>query len=607
MPAVSPPTRGPAEEREADLHAQAGHAGDTTRADDFERLRELLLGTERRELAAARDRIAELEARQQDLPQRLPGAAVEALRSERGNPRISEALSEPVAQALGSAVQKNRQGLVDALFPILGPMIRKSIAEALRSLVGNLNSAIESSLSPRGLRWRLEAWRGGVPYAQVVLRHRLAYGVDHLFLIERESGLVLHHASAPGLPPLDADAIAGMLTALGDFVDDSIGEDNGGALESAQVGEYLVWLEHGPRANLACFMHGVPPAELRTVLKQRLEEIHVQLLALPEGAGTQAIGEDAFVRQLLEPADVLQEAGKGDASPAAPVASRWPLLLLLLAAVLAIGWFALERQRWGQRIDALQGRLSAHPGFVLTSIESRPWRALAVRGLLDPDADPLAPVLDGAGLGAVETRLETSGYVSTADVALARRAARLLAPPEGIRLAAAARTLRIEGHAPAAWIERARERAGWVPGVAEIAFEAVPEVEPAPDAATVARRQLDEQLAIIAALHVAFGEDLQPVADAAATVERYAQALRRARTLAPTVGVALDAAVIGTTDASGSEEVNARLREQRARWLADALAAHGIDGLVIELAVPEAGSPSRRGAQLRVLVMKDPR
>jgi hypothetical protein len=589
------------------MRVQADPADDTTHAGDFERLRELLLGTELRELAAARERIAELEARQRDLPQRLPGAAVEALRGERGNPRISEALSEPVAHALGSAVQKNRQGLVDALFPILGPMIRKSIAEALRSLVGNLNSAIESSLSPRGLKWRLEAWRGGVPYAQVVLRHRLAYGIDHLFLIERESGLVLHHASAPGLPALDADAIAGMLTALGDFVDDSIGEDSGGALESAQVGEYLVWLEHGPRANLACFMHGVPPAELRTVLKQRLEEIHVQLLALPAGAGTQAIGDDAFARRLLDPAGVLQDAGSGAVSPRATAASRWPLLLVLLAALMAIGWFALERQRWSQRLDALQGRLSAHPGFVLTSIESRPWRALTVRGLLDPDADALAPVLDGAGLGAIETRLETTGYVSTADVPLLRRATRLLAPPEGIRLAAASRTLRIEGHAPAAWIERARERAGWVPGVAGVAFEAMPEDASAPDTAALARRRLDAQLATIAAMHVAFDEDLRPVADAADTVERYALALRAARALAPAAGVRLHGAVFGTTDASGGEDVNARLREQRARWLAAALAARGIDDIDIESTASGAGSPRRRGAQLRVLVAEQPR
>ena len=183
---------------------------------EFERLRELLLGEERRALDAARARIAELERTQDNLSQRLPGA-LEALADEASTTRVANALAAPVSQALGAAVQRNRQSLIDVLFPIIGPLIRKSIAEALRNLVADLNGAIESSFTLRGLKWRVEAWRAGVPYAQVVLKHRLAYAIDHVFLIERDSGLVLHHEAAPGLPELDKDAIAGMLTALGDF------------------------------------------------------------------------------------------------------------------------------------------------------------------------------------------------------------------------------------------------------------------------------------------------------------------------------------------------------------------------------------------------------
>jgi hypothetical protein len=251
-------------------------------------------------------------------------------------------------------------------------MIRKAIAEALRGLVDNLNGAIESSLSLRGLQWRVEAWRGGVPYAQVVLKHRLSYGIDHVFLIERDSGLVLRHASAPGLPMLDADAIAGMLTALGDFVDDSVGDDSGGSLDSAQVGEHLVWVEHGPRANLACFMHGVPPAQLRALLEQRIEEIHARMLALQAEAPLRTIGDDALVRELLDPLALLRDAQSATA-PIAAGTSRLPIVLIALIALALAGWFAVDRWRWSTRVEALRARLVAQPGFVLGSIESKPW------------------------------------------------------------------------------------------------------------------------------------------------------------------------------------------------------------------------------------------
>lgn len=567
-------------------------------AGDFERLRELLLGDERRELAAARARIEELERAQRDLPGRLPDAAVEALRNEHGNPRVAAALSEPVAQALGTAVQKHRQSLVDALFPILGPMIRKSIAEALRSLVANLNGAIESSFTVRGLKWRFEAWRGGVPYAEVVLKHRLAYGIDHVFLIERASGLVLHHASAPGLPPLDADAIAGMLTALGDFVDDSVGGDNGGTLESAQVGEDLVWIEHGPRANLACFVHGVPPAQLRTLMEQRLEEVHARLLALPADAPPRSIGDDALVRGLLEPAALLRDTDEATAPPAARKPSRLPLLIVALLAIALLGGFAWQRWRWDARVDALRARLAAHPGFVLTGIDARAWRALTVHGLLDPDAEPLDAVLAGAGLGAVVPVLDANGYVCADDAVIARRAARLLAPPASAAIVVRDRVLRLSGTAPQAWIDAALARAAWITGVARVEST----LAPTGDAMADARAEITRIVAGLQLRHVPFVQDGEPAAGADAIVDELAASLRRIATLAPIARVEVETVAYGSNDDSGGSEANARVRGQRAQWLEHALATRGVAGVRVAEAAEASDAPNRRGAGLRAIV-----
>ncbi len=113
---------------------------------------------------------------------------------------MASALATPVTQALGAAVRENRALIVDVLFPVIGPAIRKAIAEAMRSLVADINRTMESSFTRRGLRWRMQAWHSGVPYAEIVLKKSLKYGVDHVFLIERDSGLVLARESAPDLP-----------------------------------------------------------------------------------------------------------------------------------------------------------------------------------------------------------------------------------------------------------------------------------------------------------------------------------------------------------------------------------------------------------------------
>lgn len=558
---------------------------------DLERLRALLLGDERRTLDAARARIAQLESAQAGLAQRLP-AALEAASDE----RLSQALAEPVARALGTAVQRNRQSLIDALFPIIGPLIRKSIAEALRNLVADLNGAIESSFSPRGLKWRIEAWRCGVPYAQIVLKHRLAYGIDHVFLIERESGLVLQHESAEGLAALDADAIAGMLTALGDFVGDSVGNGSGGALDSMSVGEHLVLVVSGPRANLASFIRGVPPSEMRDLLQQRLEEIHAQW-GSATAAQLRSPENRAAWHEQLQPGALLRDVA-ASTPPVQRAPARWPFVFVL-AALVALAWFVAGRERWQMRVDDLRAQLATRPGFVLTGIDSVPWRSLTVHGLLDPDAEPLQPLPGAAGFGPVRPVLDLRGYVSGDDATVARRATRLLDPPAGVRLDVAHGVLKLDGSAPAEWIAAARERSGWIAGVArsEIALT------PSSDAVATARAELDALAAHLATLQVPFTDGVQAAPDGAAVIDGIVATVQRAQALAAAARVELAFTSVGVNDEPGSAATNARVRELRAQWLARALAGRGIADVHLDSAPMADGvDVRRRCAWLRMTV-----
>ena len=160
---------------------------DASAADDLERLRTILLGDS---LGALDARVADVERAEDELHARLP-SAIERAGQGSGAERMATALATPVTRALGTAVRENRELIVDVLFPVIGPAIRKAIAETMRSLVADINRTVESSFTPRGIRWRIEAWRSGVPYAEIVLKQSLKYRVDHVFLIERDSGLVL--------------------------------------------------------------------------------------------------------------------------------------------------------------------------------------------------------------------------------------------------------------------------------------------------------------------------------------------------------------------------------------------------------------------------------
>jgi OOP family OmpA-OmpF porin len=153
-------------------------------------LRSLLLGPAEARLAEIHSRVTDPQWQLKEVSHVLPAAI--AVRSRQDND-LSEALAPTLTSAIERSVRKNPQTLVDAIFPVMGPAIRKAIAAALSGMVQSLNQSLSHSLSVQGLKWRLEAWRTGKTFAEVVLLHTLLYRVEQVFLIHKETGLLLLH------------------------------------------------------------------------------------------------------------------------------------------------------------------------------------------------------------------------------------------------------------------------------------------------------------------------------------------------------------------------------------------------------------------------------
>ncbi len=149
---------------------------------DYDRLRQALL-EQRERLDALQDSLRKANMRLERVPDML---AEDIERSTQdGKPsRLVSALSEATADSLEIAVRSRPQAVVQAVYPVIGPAIRRSLGDAMRQMTYDLDNALSDTFSPRALLWRWEAWRTGTPYAQVVLRHTTRYQVEHLFLIQ---------------------------------------------------------------------------------------------------------------------------------------------------------------------------------------------------------------------------------------------------------------------------------------------------------------------------------------------------------------------------------------------------------------------------------------
>ena len=124
------------------------------------------------------------------------------------------------------------------------------------------------------LKWRIEALRTGRPFGEIVLMRSLRYRVEQVFLIHRETGLLLQHVARSGQGVQDSDLVSGMLTAIQDFVRDSFTGTSGKEIETIELGEFNLWIQHGPAAILAVVVSGTPPPELRFLLERTLERVH---------------------------------------------------------------------------------------------------------------------------------------------------------------------------------------------------------------------------------------------------------------------------------------------------------------------------------------------
>lgn len=363
-------------------------------------LRQLLIGPEQVQLERLQQRLDDPALRAEELSELIAEAI--ALRAKRDH-SVQRALHPIVEEALRISVERNPHMLATSLFPIIGEAVRKAVAHALRGMVESLNQVLERSFSWESLKWRLEALRTGKSFGEIALTHSLRYRVEQVFLIHRETGLLLQHVATDTKVLKDTDLISGMLTGVGDFVRDSFSGKATEELDTMQVGEYTVWPLHGPLALLAAVVSGSPPVELHDVFERTLEQIHDQF-----GAALSGFNGDATPFAATRP--LLEECLLGKQAVVVKSRPHKATLLLAMLGVVIVAAFAYlwdQNRRWTRFTE----RLRSEPGIMLTSAE-KTWGGYSVVGLRDPLAADPEELLRQSGLKADKVTSRWEPYLS---------------------------------------------------------------------------------------------------------------------------------------------------------------------------------------------------
>lgn len=436
---------------------------------DLNELRRILLGDGAPGVEELRRRLDDPRLRSDEVSRIISEALI--LRGNRDR-TLTGALLPSVKQGIQRSVREEPESFANAVFPIIGPAIRRSIVEAIGNMVQTLNRTMETSLSWQGIKWRMEAARTKRPLAEIVMLHSLVFRVEEAFLIHRESGLLLLHASADPDRGEDADLVSGMLTAVQDFARDSFRVEDDQELETLQLGDLTVWITPGPKAVLACVIRGDAPRRLKTLFAEVVEDIHLHHLADLGDFQGETEPFEASRHRLEDCLEASYGGGRKGLSPQVII-----LALVLLAGLGVLAWFQVSAHlRWTGYLD----RLAAEPGIVVTGSD-RGWLTDRLSGLRDPLAADPAALANLAGIDPDRLDAMWKPFMSFEPDFVLQRAKRILDPPSTVALRFQLGRLIMVGRADRAWADRALAAIPALPGVDRVDISGLEvEADPSP-------------------------------------------------------------------------------------------------------------------------------
>jgi outer membrane protein OmpA-like peptidoglycan-associated protein len=540
----------------------------------LEQLRTLLFGPEIETLL----RLSEIVEDPEQLAVAVGRVLPTAIAQVSSDARLGEVLAPALEKATQSSIRSDPRTLLNILYPLIVPAMRKSVGETIDETFQSLNETLKHSLTWRGLRWRWEAWRTGTSFAEVVLKHTLVYQVEHVFLIHRHTGLLISHVAAEDAAGQDPQLVSSMLVAIQDFVRDSFSGAEHQGLDTARLGELWLWSEPGPFATLVAVIRGNPPEGLHDTLRGVLSRIHDERRHALESFDGDSSGFADVEANLRECVALGQRASQSAERGFPWFVALAGVVLLALAGVGGLRSWQNERawqaehqlQEAKQRVwDGYVAQLRAQPGIVITETGRRDGK-FQVAGLRDPLAVDPQSLLRQAGIDPAGVVSHWELYQGLEPAFVLQRLQASLDPPPTVTLALEGDHIVAQGSAPSTWIERARTAGRMLPaGGPSLDLSRVSDVYEG------AIGKLSEAIRSHA-IHFNFNEWL-PAAGQDATLDQVAAELGDLASLTSTMRVRARVTLTGHSDDAGNGTFNLSLSLARAEAVRALLKKRGVD------------------------------
>ena len=531
---------------------------------DLEHLRKLLLGSEYQDLLKLQQEFSDHSHTSEKISQVISEAI--AIRCKQDD-SVSQALVPSLEDAISISAKRDPKRLANALFPVMGPAIRESVAETVSAMMQQVNQLLENSFSARSIKWRINAFRTKRSFAEVMLSETVLYQVEQVFLIHRETSLLINYLTSANAIVKDPDMVSGMLTVVSDFVKDSFVVDKQQNVKSIKFGQLNLLFEAGPHAVIVVAVRGLIPTDLQIIIREQVEELHrLYGSKLEAYDGNAELFPDTYVQ--LDKC-LLSKKKNDPIDESSKLKPPWfAIVILSLLVILPITWWLsnrFEQNKWEKIVDQLQ----AEPGIVVLNYYKQDGEYI-VNGLRDSLSRDPAEIVSTNPTFNKPVKWQMQSYYSNESQILHRRLLAVLDLPAGVTVNFQEGQLILKGGADADWIATLENKLPFIWGANGVDTSQLHKIEDL-------QLKIQQLVGSIEGVVIEFAPNSSKLStDALQFIEEVFQQINTLRVLTDKADTAFKIGILGFADVSGTSLANVLISDNRARNVHGVLASKGI-------------------------------
>lgn len=262
----------------------------------FDKLREILLEKDWEERDEFAQKLSDLDD-QLNSRNRLEEKLQPILDDERENlrHRFPELFGPQITESISKQIRESQDEVVEALYPILGRMIKKYITNEIEKLSEKVDEQMKLAFSWEVWKMRIKAWFTGTPQKDLIISKLIEPKIEEIFIVEKQSGMLLGSFSKNH--SVDQDMIAAMLTAIKAFVEDAFKTESQ-ELDSIDYDNYKIVIKNFKSFFIAVVTSGGMSMAFRDRLDDTLLDFAEKVLKKAKEANDDEVKQDRITEGL---------------------------------------------------------------------------------------------------------------------------------------------------------------------------------------------------------------------------------------------------------------------------------------------------------------------